>query len=75
MTTPADALKRLVDVLDRLAIPYMVGGSVASSIHGIARPTMRVDLVAALRPEQAVGSKLTGSVGGCKVAGGRCAYR
>ena len=52
MTTPADALKRLVEVLDRLAIPYMVGGSVASSIHGIARPTMDVDLVAALGPDQ-----------------------
>jgi len=52
MMTPADALKRLVEVLDRLAIPYMVGGSVASSIHGIARPTMDVDLVAALPPSQ-----------------------
>jgi len=52
MITPADALKRLVEVLDGLAVPYMVGGSVASSIHGIARPTMGVDLVAALRPDQ-----------------------
>ncbi|MBM3748537.1 MAG: hypothetical protein FJW34_22405, partial [Acidobacteria bacterium] len=52
MTTPADALRRLVEVLDRLSIPYMVGGSVASSIHGIARPTLDVDLVAALAPGQ-----------------------
>jgi hypothetical protein len=52
MMTPADALKRLVEVFDGLAIPYMVGGSVASSIHGIARPTMDVDLVAALPPGQ-----------------------
>jgi len=52
MKTSADALKRLVEVLDRLAIPYMIGGSVASSIHGIGRPTLDVDLVAALRTGQ-----------------------
>jgi len=55
MRTPADALKRLVEVFDRLAVPYMVGGSVASSIHGMARPTLGVDLVAALRPGQVDG--------------------
>ena len=52
MVTPADALRRLVEVLDRLTIPHMIGGSVASSIHGMARPTMDVDLVAALQPSQ-----------------------
>ena len=52
MVTPANALRRLVEVLDRLTIPHMIGGSVASSIHGMARPTMDVDLVAALQPSQ-----------------------
>src|SRR5262249_22646886 len=33
-------------------IAYLVGGSVASSIHGISRPTMDVDLVADLQPSQ-----------------------
>ena len=50
--TPADAVSRVLEVLDRLEIPYLAGGSVASSIHGISRPTMDLDLVADLRPEQ-----------------------
>src|SRR5262249_29219259 len=35
-----------------LEIPYLVGGSVASSIHGISRPTMDADLVADIRADQ-----------------------
>ena len=51
--SPADAFSRVLDVLDRMEIPYLVGGSVASSIHGVARPTMDVDLVADFSPDQA----------------------
>jgi hypothetical protein len=36
--------------LEGLRIPYYVGGSVASSLYGIARATLDVDLVAAIRP-------------------------
>lgn len=36
-------------VLDRLGVPWLVGGSLASSIHGIPRATQDVDLVADLR--------------------------
>jgi len=43
---------RLLEVLDRMEIPYLVGGSVASSIHGISRPTMDADIVADLRTDQ-----------------------
>jgi hypothetical protein len=52
MPTPAEAFARLLEVLDKLEIPYAVGGSVASSAHGIPRTTMDVDLVADLRPDQ-----------------------
>ena len=52
MKTPADAFKRLLEVLDRLEIPYLVVGSTASSLHGISRPTMDVDLIAHLRADQ-----------------------
>ncbi|MGB6946405.1 MAG: hypothetical protein WBE37_28675 [Bryobacteraceae bacterium] len=45
------ALQELVDTLNRLAIPYMVGGSLASSLHGIFRSTNDVDIVAAVREE------------------------
>ncbi|CAN5777879.1 hypothetical protein BH23GEM3_BH23GEM3_04270 [soil metagenome] len=41
----------LAETLDRLGVPYLVGGSLASSLHGIPRATQDVDLVASLRPE------------------------
>ena len=43
------ALGPVVDVLMQLGVPYSVGGSVASSAHGIARTTLDVDIVADLR--------------------------
>jgi hypothetical protein len=49
MTTPTAAFKRILEVLDRLEIPYFVTGSVASSVYGIARTTLDLDLVADLR--------------------------
>ena len=52
MPTPAEAFAHLLKVLDRMEIPYLVGGSVASSIHGITRPTMDADIVADLKPSQ-----------------------
>lgn len=42
----------LLALLDELGIRYFAGGSVASSIHGIARFTQDVDIVADLKPEQ-----------------------
>lgn len=35
--------------LDALGVPWIVGGSVASSIHGIPRATQDIDLVAEIR--------------------------
>ena len=42
------ALTPVVDAFDRLGVTYQLGGSVASSVHGMARATMDVDLVADL---------------------------
>jgi hypothetical protein len=39
--------------LERMGIPYFVGGSLASSAHGVARATLDADIVANLDPEQA----------------------
>lgn len=50
MRTATDALRRLIEVLDRLEIHYLVGGSVASSVHGIPRTTLDIDLVVDLDP-------------------------
>lgn len=37
--------------LERLGVPYLVGGSVASSLYGIPRSTQDVDLLADLRDQ------------------------
>ena len=52
MTSPANALQQLLAALDNMELPYYVGGSVASSVHGIPRTTMDVDVVLSLQPEQ-----------------------
>lgn len=49
----ADALRatlEVVRVLDELEVPYLLGGSLASSLHGIPRSTQDADLVADLAP-------------------------
>jgi hypothetical protein len=47
-----ESVARLFAVLDELGIRYFAGGSVASSVHGVARFTQAVDLAADLKPEQ-----------------------
>ena len=39
---------RVIGVLEELGVPYHVGGSFASSIHGVPRQTRDLDLVADL---------------------------
>lgn len=50
MSTPDihQALLEVVRALDHLGVPYLVGGSVASSAFGMARTTLDADLVAEL---------------------------
>jgi hypothetical protein len=48
------ALRPVVELLDRLGVPYCVGGSVASSLHGVSRSTLDVDLSARLSTAQAL---------------------
>jgi hypothetical protein len=45
MSDPREFLGRLVDLLDKAGIPYMVAGSLGSSLHGRPRATNDVDLV------------------------------
>jgi len=40
------ALQPVVHVLEKFSIPYYIGGSIASSIYGMARATMDIDIVA-----------------------------
>jgi hypothetical protein len=47
------ALGPVVDVLEALGVPYFVGGSLASSVHGVPRASIDADVVAALRLDHA----------------------
>ena len=46
-----EALRPIADALDALGVRYYLGGSIASSAHGIARASFDADIVAALEPE------------------------
>jgi hypothetical protein len=53
MSTPVDPLAlalRVGDLLDRLEIPYVVGGAVAAIVHGEYRMTRDLDVVLSLSP-------------------------
>jgi hypothetical protein len=42
----------VIEAFERLNIPYLIGGSLASALHGTARSTLDADLVVDLQPEQ-----------------------
>jgi hypothetical protein len=48
---PIQVTLKVVSAFERLGIPYLVGGSLASAIYGIVRATMDADLVADIQPE------------------------
>ena len=52
MIYPKQGLERLGACFDALAIPYFVGGSMASSLYGLWRQTNDADLVADIAPDQ-----------------------
>jgi hypothetical protein len=47
------AVTPVADALDAIGVPYYLAGSVISSLHGVARATADVDVVAAVRPTHA----------------------
>jgi hypothetical protein len=58
MIPPGEAYKVILEaikILEDLGVPYAVGGSLASSLHGIPRSTQDGDLVADLRAEHVQG--------------------
>lgn len=48
---PIATTVHVTGVLEELGIPYLVAGSLASTIYGMVRTTQDSDLVAAMRPE------------------------
>ena len=49
MNEPLQVVAKVATVLDALMVEYVVGGSVASSVYGIPRATLDVDIVADLQ--------------------------
>jgi hypothetical protein len=52
MTSQDDFLKKLIRMLDKCSVPYMISGSVGSSYHGQPRATKDIDFVIAPTEEQ-----------------------
>ncbi|HXJ23145.1 MAG TPA: hypothetical protein VMT03_23200 [Polyangia bacterium] len=53
ISEPIQVLLAVVERLDRLAVPYAVGGSLSSSVFGEPRASADVDLLVGLTPPQA----------------------
>lgn len=49
---PADVIAMVANVFETMGVPYVLGGSWASAIHGIARATVDADFVADIKSEQ-----------------------
>jgi hypothetical protein len=43
---------RVITVLDKFQVRYLIGGSLASTVHGMLCTTQDADMVAELGPEQ-----------------------
>ena len=47
------AIEPLIEQFEKMSIPYYIGGSICSSVFGIARATLDIDLVSDLKMEHA----------------------
>lgn len=52
---PALITARVTGVLEKLQVRYLIGGSLASTLHGMVRTTQDSDIVAEMRPEHVAG--------------------
>jgi hypothetical protein len=52
LSEPIQVTLKVITTFDRLGIAYLIGGSLASAVHGIVRATMDADLVADIKPGQ-----------------------
>jgi len=53
LTDPIRVMLLVVESMEKLGIPYLIGGSLASSIHGIARATRDADIIADIQEKHA----------------------
>ena len=52
LTEPLAVTLLVIEALEKLGVPYFIGGSMASALHGTAHSTLDTDLVVDLQPEQ-----------------------
>jgi hypothetical protein len=52
LSEPIQVTLKVITVFERLGIPYLIGGSLASAVHGVVRATMDADLVADIKPAE-----------------------
>ncbi|MHB9023658.1 MAG: hypothetical protein ACYC7E_05705 [Armatimonadota bacterium] len=50
--TLTPVILQVVQVLERLDVPYLIGGSIASMMYGVVRTTLDADIIADLRDDQ-----------------------
>ncbi len=48
---PVEVTLKVTDVLEKLSVPYLIGGSLASTLYGMVRTTQDSDIVAEMRLE------------------------
>lgn len=48
---PIEVTLKVTAVFEKLSIPYLIGGSLASALYGMVRTTQDADIVAEMRPE------------------------
>ncbi len=48
---PVEVTLKVTGVFEKLAVPYLIGGSLASTLYGMVRTTQDADIVAEMRPE------------------------
>jgi len=53
LADPIQVMLLVVESMEQLGIPYLIGGSLASSIHGIARATRDADIIADIQEKHA----------------------
>ena len=46
------AIQPVINTFEKLSITYYIGGSIASSVYGMARATMDIDIVADIKSNQ-----------------------
>lgn len=48
---PIEVTLKVTGVLEKLGVPYLIGGSLASTLYGMVRTTQDSDIIAEMRPE------------------------